>query len=425
MPRSAPRRRPKHPALPIDLEEMEHDPGFRGMLSFLEVSPADRAALLTKRDVAESHVRPPTGASPVAKLLRDVAKVGVELPAGERPADLVKPANLLPGTDHEPMGELAEIPLPERPLGELPVDVETPDLFPGTGWEPRGHLRAGAIPYMEVEGRGKRPLRYCQTAQDGHTASEQLAYQTLWTHAQKHGRSDASGSYVVDVGLSQLCSLLATDHKNVKRLIGSLREKLAVEIVRQPDYRLAIPTRYRVFNPTEILTRRRNAGLVWVIRTRAVRFVDLDTVQRVLSDVPVGRSPVDETTGVFYAFPASLAENLKQWIPIDDDAVMQLWEACRRELADCTEEEVHWFCRSKEALIRSGKIDDPVALLIRSVPQFFVNGGAGALLDQRKEQARAQERERKRQRQAALMVLGDPESTEAEMNWAKEILAAS
>ena len=55
MPPSARRRQPKHPALPIDLEEIEHDPGFRGMLSFLEVSPEQRAALLAKRDEAEAR----------------------------------------------------------------------------------------------------------------------------------------------------------------------------------------------------------------------------------------------------------------------------------------------------------------------------------------------------------------------------------
>ena len=63
MPPSARRRPPKHPALPIDLEEIEHDPGFRGMLSFLEVSPEDRAALLAKRDEAETQS--PMGQSPM------------------------------------------------------------------------------------------------------------------------------------------------------------------------------------------------------------------------------------------------------------------------------------------------------------------------------------------------------------------------
>ena len=164
---------------------------------------------------------------------------------------------------------------------------------------------------------------------------------------------------------------------------------------------------------------------MWVIRTRTVRFVDLETVNRLLTAEPVGDSPTGEQARGLDAFPSLLSESLKQWIPIDDTAVRQIWSACRRGLSNCSEEEVLWFCRSKEPLIRSGTIDNPIALLIRSVPQFFANGGGAALMDYRKEQARAQERERKRQRQIAMMVLDDAESTEAETAWAKDILAAS
>ena len=143
---------------------------------------------------------------------------------------------------------------------------------------------------MEVEGRGRRPLRFCRTAQDGHTSSEQLAYQVLCSQARKYGQAEPSGSCLLDIGLSQLCLLLNTDHKNVKRLIASLQAKLAVEVVRQPDYRLAIPTRYRIFTHDQILSRRRGAGLVWVIRTRTIRFVDLETVNRL-----VGEQQIDDT----------------------------------------------------------------------------------------------------------------------------------
>jgi hypothetical protein len=142
---------------------------------------------------------------------------------------------------------------------------------------------------MEVEGRGKRPLRYCRTVQDGHTSSEELAYQGLWAHAQRHGQTDADGSQVVDLALSQLRTILNTDHKNVKRLLTSLISKLALEIVRPPDYRRAICTRYRLFNYEQILERRRTANMLWVVRTRTVRFVPVEIVQQLLlSDQPMG-----------------------------------------------------------------------------------------------------------------------------------------
>ena len=292
------------------------------------------------------------------------------------------------------------------------------------------------VPYMEVEGRGKRPLRFCNTVQDGHTAGEQIVYQTLSNYARKFGRPEASGATLVDVGLSQLCSLLRADHKNVKRLIGSLQEKLAIEVVRQPDYRLAIPTRYRIFNASQVLERRRAAGLQWVIRTRAVRFVDLATVNRLLSDQSLGEMPMDDLAGggdlpvgakpgpapAQAAVPAELARSLRQYLPLDDADVRQIWDACRRGSPDCTEDEVLWFCRSKEPLIRSGRIDNPVALLIRSAPQFFANGGSTVLEEYRRERAREQDRERKRVRRLARMVLDDPESAAAEVTWARELL---
>ena len=67
----------------------------------------------------------------------------------------------------------------------------------------------------------------------------------------------------------------------------------------------------------------------------------------------------------------------------------------------------------------------PESAETRSARQFFAQGGGPALADYRKQQAREQERERKRQRQMALMVLDDPESSEAEMAWAREILAGA
>ena len=88
-----------------------------------------------------------------------------------------------------------------------------------------------------------------------------------------------------------------------------------------------------------------------------------------------GELPMGERPAAAAAFPATLARNLNQWVSIDDGAVWQIWDACRRGSPDCTEEEVLWFCRCKESLICSGRIENPVGLLVRSVPQSFANGG--------------------------------------------------
>ena len=151
-----------------------------------------------------------------------------------------------------------------------------------------GQSRA-AIPVMEVEGRGKRPLRYCRTVQDGHTSSEEIAYQALWAHARHRGQTDTDGSQVVDLALSELRTILRTDHKNVKRLLTALKSKLDLEIVRPPDYRRAISTRYRIFTHEQILERRRTANMLWVVRTRAVRFVPMEVVNSLLN---IGEQPM-------------------------------------------------------------------------------------------------------------------------------------
>jgi hypothetical protein len=431
MPTSGRRKPPKSPAPPLDLEEIEQDPGFRGMLSFLDVSPEQRGALLAQRAEAERQspmgetAAPPAAETPMGQL-PDVLP-SAEAPAGGSGAaesavpDVTRPAR--PDalqTEASAAQTPAELTPPAHaPLAQRPTGQNRPEV----AWD----IQPTVIPYMDVEGRGRRPLRYCQTVQDGHTASEQLAYQALWEYARQHGRPEPEGSYLLDLGLAQLCRLLASDHKNVKRLLGSLQEKLAIEVVTKPDYRLAIPTRYRVFSGPQILARRRDAGLVWVVRTRAVRFVNLETVARLIAESAAGESPTDGTPEGESAsdrFPAWLARQLKEWVAIDDRAVRQLWNACRRGSPECTEEEVLWFCRAKEPLIRAGRIERPVALLLRSVPPFFAEGGATALLDYRRERDRERERDRRRERQAAQFVLDDPASTEAELAWAREVVAA-
>jgi hypothetical protein len=268
MPISSPRRRSKSAAAPLDLDEIEQDPGFRGMLSFLEVSPEERLRDLALRKEADRHS--PMGDRPMGGW-----------PQGGSPrseADpLDHPVRSLESAAANPNGPLeidhagasaSDLPMGQPPMGELPSDP--------------AQVEPGVIPRMDVEGRGKRALRYCRTVQDGHTSSEEIAYQAIWAHAWRYGQTDTNGSQVVDLGLSQLRTILKTDHKNVKRLVTSLSSKLALEVVRPPDYRRALSTRYRIFSYGQILERRRMANLLWVVRTRSVRFVPIEVVSRLL-----------------------------------------------------------------------------------------------------------------------------------------------
>jgi hypothetical protein len=272
MPTNSRRRSSKLAAEPLDLDEIEQDPGFRGMLSFLKASPEENRQRLALREEADSR-QSPMGESPVGESATSKGQISRSAPQDRPLARLDSASGSLELADISPSIEAgSDAPFRrELPTGQSPV-----------GQSPMGDLLPMAIPSMEVEGRGKRPLRYCRTVQDGHTSSEEIAYEALWAHARRQGQTDNDGSRLVDLALSQLRTILNTDHKNVKRLLTSLKSKLVLEIVRPPDYRRAISTRYRIFNPGQILERRRTAKMLWVVRTRAVRFVPIEVVNRLL-----------------------------------------------------------------------------------------------------------------------------------------------
>lgn len=309
MPINSRRRPSKPPARPLDLDEIEQDPGFRGMLSFLEVSPEEKLRHLALRDEADRHS--PMGEPPMGGILIPAEHLQDGAPGrpgtvsdnlnksseSAHAAPVVKPAATVFLDRESPIGQLSmgQPPRDESPIGWSPI-AQTP-----MGYSPMGHSDSGrpdlspvAIPTMDVEGRGKRPLRYCRTVQDGHTSTEELAYQALWAHAQRYGQTDTDGSQVVDLALSQLRTILNTDHKNIKRLLTSLKSKLVLEVVRPPDYRRAISTRYRIFNHSQVLERRRTANMLWVVRTRTVRFVPMEMVSRLVAgEQPMG-SPIPQ-----------------------------------------------------------------------------------------------------------------------------------
>ena len=211
-------RRKQSKLTPINLEEMEQDPGMRGMLSFLETSPAEKARLIELRDLADRQS--PMCQSPMGLLPKSPTG---EPPTGGLPevADpeiVTKQSNLEPPMGHLPMGqsdeEVTQRPMGQRPMGEPP----TGQLLLETA------TRRGSPPSIEIEGVGRRRLQYCSTVQDAHTSGELVAYQALWIHAKKNGRADGAG-YIIDLSLRQLCPLWKTDHKHAKHLLTALVEK--------------------------------------------------------------------------------------------------------------------------------------------------------------------------------------------------------
>jgi hypothetical protein len=212
---------------------MEQDPGLRGMLSFLDTPPEEKARLVALRDRVDQES---------SKSYLPMAKQ----PMGQSEYITDNKINIYEGSSKQPMGrspmENQVDPSPcvsqnkERPVGHSPA-----------GETPRGQLvlntesRKDSPPYMQVEGVGKRRLHYCASVQDAHTAGELVAYQALWIRAKKTGRIDSAAGYVIDLSLKDICELWKTDHKHAKKLLAVLVEKQNIEVIRQPNYQLGLP----------------------------------------------------------------------------------------------------------------------------------------------------------------------------------------
>lgn len=330
-----------------------------------------------------------------------------------------------------------------RPGGKLP-----PDVVDGT-----------------IIGR-RQKIRRAVVAQDGHSGGEQLLYQTLWNAARPEpGSLDRRIIVVGYQGMSALCKL---DKKNCKKNAKGLIEKLAIEVAETYRSDERIGTTYRIFSYKEILRRREEAGMVWVVRTSGVRFVHLAVEGDRLSQGvthPVGKLPtqievagigtrgdsstassrnsplhpggdwsrasvgssppdtVGETPtllkkgrnsfqGTSSAFPKHLGPKLRSVLPsFDDAAVEQLWARCSQIAPDCTDDDIEYCFRIKANQLLRGrkKIDNPVGIMIWSVPKTF-EGAEPLYLRRRLEIERirtAEEEERQRSRATLMEMLQD------------------
>jgi hypothetical protein len=270
-----------------------------------------------------------------------------------------------------------------RPEGKSPTGLRTP----GSRRPVQTDLIDGAI-----LGR-RQKVRRAVVAQDGHSSGEQLLYQSLWNAAS----AETSDTRLLSIGYNGMSSLCKLDRSNCKKNIQSLLEKLAVEVTKSYQTASSTGTTYRIFSYGEILRRRKAAGLIWVIRTSGVRFVnpigDLPTPPLCeLPTAPVGDLPTagmgESPTPPVCETPTPLRKDrkasetpsssssviykaLSQFGIVDDDVLNQFTSSCKEEAPDCTDDEIAHFVREKGAMIRAGRISNPVGFLLTAVPKCF------------------------------------------------------
>jgi hypothetical protein len=122
-------------------------------------------------------------------------------------------------------------------------------------------------------GENQKKIWRCLRAQDGHSHVEQLVYQVLWNQ----GTPQPDGSRLIRIGLSQLAGLACVSNRRISLVVRRLLLKRSIEIIGREVSTKSLARTYRVLPEEEILLRRREAGLEWVVRRRGVEFVNPQT----------------------------------------------------------------------------------------------------------------------------------------------------
>lgn len=285
----------------------------------------------------------------------------------------------------------------------------------------------------------KLRIRRALHVQDGHSLGEQLVLTALWNEAdvvedQPYRR--------IAIGYRTLSAICGLTVNNCKANLKSLQAKLAIES--EAGYSNTLATTYRVFSFAEILRRREFVGLTHVLRTKGTLFVDPVTGIPVTGTPPVpvpgipdiwGGVPVPGEKGIPVsgtqlrikkegvpkenpALVVVVSSSIRKHISIDDAAVRQIVDSCREQDPGASAEEIAHFSEVKILQHRQNpSIQNLPGLLIRSVRDYF-RPPAGELTDYRA----AKERERQRGREVAQQIIDNPESSEEERKWAREIL---
>lgn len=293
------KRSKRRPAMePLGWDEIVSQPGMGGYLSFLNgpvplphLQGPGTALATDPGAVSDTRASPPSEAVPSPDVIpspadgSEISPVGVSgiistpavvsgpIPTSEpgsiRDTDPVLGSEVPPSpvVTSDPEGHLAApVPAPESPPGVVTI----PPIAASPGISGQAHTTPEVVLIPAITAIQRLRIRRCSATHDGHSLGEEVLYQALWKAAQPES-GDSRTIVIGWRGMSQLCRMTPKNCKiNTQRLI----RKLALEILSPYNTPESIGTTYRVHSDQNILQRRREAGLEWVVRSRGVDFVD-------------------------------------------------------------------------------------------------------------------------------------------------------
>ena len=249
-------------------------------------------------------------------------------------------------------------------------------LEPGNGSLPKDMMDGQwtELPKRQVK------VQPCSRVQDGHSAIEQAVYNALWVK----GKPEAEGAdtRIAHVGHAELMRLTSLVRNALKANLRSLADKQAIEMLNGYNPADNRPSGYRVRGYKDILTRRRAAGMIYVVRGRSVRFCDerggelkpvaFIDVLPALSE-PQAPSPAeppkDEST--------RLADLLNGVVEMDASARRDLIAKCRAESPSVRVEEIARVVTEFSAKNKV-KARNLTGMLLTVIPRQFESRGLSA-----------------------------------------------
>jgi predicted transcriptional regulator len=292
-------------------------------------------------------------------------------------------------------------------------------------------------------------VRHVDRAQDALTHIEESVYNFLW------GAKTAEPYKLAEAGYAEISRSARIAKRNAPVVIDRLIEKGYISIERQADIWTRRPTQYRVLGYRAILDELDRRGRRWVVRSgNGVLFakrlemrptVDASSTSTVdvgqpstadaghQSTVDAGStSTVDaastdrdhkkETVERDTSSSSKLVDVCsKMGVILDDAAARQIVRRCQSADHTATVEEIGHFAELKvHQLMKRKNIENWPGMLMAAVPAYF-DPPATELTRYREDQRREQEK----QEQFAREILADPESTDADREWARSVIAPS
>jgi len=129
---------------------------------------------------------------------------------------------------------------------------------------------AEAIPSPSPLVKGR--IREAVVVEDGHSLAEQAVYEVLWREGAPVGEEE-DADRTIRIGYQRLAQRTRLSWVSVKANLRTLERKLAIEVTGSENSATREGKCYRVYSRPSILERRKNAGLLWVRRTRGVELL--------------------------------------------------------------------------------------------------------------------------------------------------------